>query len=157
MYWTGSLLGRVLPMMAIDSASALATVTRASASPCARISFASFSPSASRIAACFLPSAFSTAEALAPSASKMRARRSRSARICFSMAWRMSRGGVTSWSSTRLTLTPHLSVAPSSVSRSLALIKSREMSVSSRSMEPMTSRSLVWVSFSIASGRLLIS
>ena len=41
------------------------------------------------------------------------ARLSRSARICFSMASRMSRGGLMSCSSTRFTFTPHLLLASS--------------------------------------------
>ncbi len=62
-----------------------------------------------------------------------------------------------SLSSTRLTLAPHLWVASSRISRSLALMVSREESTWSSSISPMTFRSVVCVSFSIASGRLAIS
>ena len=62
-----------------------------------------------------------------------------------------------SCSSTRLTLTPHLFVASSRMMRSLLLMVSRLVSVSSRSISPMMLRRLVWVSFSMASGRFWIS
>src|SRR6058998_692145 len=63
---------------------------------------------------------------LTAEAGKTAARRSRSARICFSIASRMSRGGLMSLSSTRLTFDPHLCVASSRIARSFALIVSRE-------------------------------
>src|SRR6058998_776874 len=94
---------------------------------------------------------------LTAEAGKTAARRSRSARICFSIASRMSRGGLMSLSSTRLTFAPHLCVASSRISRSLALMVSREESTWSSSISPITFRSVVCVSFSIASGRLAIS
>ncbi len=48
--------------------------------------------------------------------------------------------------STRLTRMPHLPVASSRTARSRELISSREVRVSSRSMLPMTFRSVVTVS-----------
>ena len=62
-----------------------------------------------------------------------------------------------SCSSTRFTFTPHLLLASSRMMRSLALIVSRLVSVSSRSSSPITFRRVVWVSFSTASGRFSIS
>ena len=85
------------------------------------------------------------------------ARRVRSARICFSIASLMSVGGLMSCSSTRFTLTPHLLVASSKMVRSFMLMVSRDVKHSSNSNSPMTFRRVVWVSFSMALGRLLIS
>ena len=52
--------------------------------------------------------------------------------------------------STRFTRSPHLPVASSSTPRSRLLISSREVSVTSRSIDPTTLRSVVTVSCSTA-------
>ena len=52
--------------------------------------------------------------------------------------------------STRVTRSPHLPDASSSTLRSIVLILSREVSVSSRSMLPITLRSMVAVICSMA-------
>ena len=80
----------------------------------------------------------------------MLARFSRSAFICFSIAWRISAGGSMFFSSMRLTLMPQRSVASSSVAVILVLMRSRLVSVSSSDMEPMISRSVVADRFSMA-------
>ena len=85
-----------------------------------------------------------------PSAVRIVARRSRSARICFSIASWTVRGGSTDFSSTRLTRMPQRPVASSSTARSWLLMLSREVSVSSSVMPPITLRSVVTVSCSIA-------
>ena len=64
--------------------------------------------------------------------------------------------GVGGWAR-GLTLTPHLFVASSRIAPSRLLIVSRDTSVSSRSSSPMTLRSVVCVSFSMALGRFVIS
>src|SRR5436189_163958 len=111
----------------IACASASATFSRAFASASAARIFACFWPSAWLISDWRIPSAWRMRDCFSASAVRIAARRSRSARICFSMASRMSRGGLMSFSSTRLTFAPHLWVASSRISRSLALIVSREM------------------------------
>ena len=126
------------------------------------------SPSAFRIACCLAASALFTMAAFSPSESRrcfsfspsevrMVARLLRSACICFSIAWSTLSGGVISCNSTRLTLIPHLLVASSKTARSLVLIVSREVRVWSSSISPIILRKVVWVSFSMAFGRLLIS
>ena len=62
-----------------------------------------------------------------------------------------------SCNSTRFTLTPHLLVASSKMVRNFMLMVSREVKHSSSSSSPITFRSVVCVSFSMALGRLLIS
>ena len=132
------------------------------------MSIACASPSAVRIAAALLPSARSTAawrspsalrisDCLRPSAVRIAARRSRSARICFSIASWMVAGGSIALTSTRLTRMPHWPVASSSTVRSAALIASRLVSVSSSVSPPMTLRSVVTVSCSIACSGLATS
>ena len=74
---------------------------------------------------------------------RIAARRSRSARICFSIESWMEVGGSMAFSSTRLTRMPHLPVASSSTPRRAALISSREVRVRSRSMPPMMFRRVV--------------
>jgi hypothetical protein len=59
-------------------------------------------------------------------------------------------GGSIAFSSTRLTRMPHLPVASSSTPRSCPLISSREVRVISSAMPPITLRSVVTVSCSIA-------
>src|SRR5437879_5149667 len=144
-------------MRSIACASASATLSRALASPSAARIRACLSPSALLISDCRMPSDCRVRDCFSASAVRIAARRSRSARICFSIASRMSRGGLMSLSSTRLTLEPHVWVASSTISRSLALMVSREESTWSSSISPITLRSVVCVSFSIASGRLAIS
>ena len=107
-------------------------------------------PSARRIELCFSPSAVRICDCLTPSAVRIAARRSRSARICFSIASWIEGGGSTALSSTRFTRIPHLPVASSSTTRSAVLTWSREVSVSSRFMPPITFRSVVIVSCSMA-------
>src|SRR5436189_163961 len=121
-------------MRSIAWASASATFRRALASASAARIFACFWPSAWLISDCRMPSAWRMRDCFSASAVRIAARRSRSARICFSIASRMSRGGLMSLSSTRLTLAPHLWVASSRISRSLALIVSREESTWSSSI-----------------------
>ena len=98
----------------MDCASASAAMMRACLAASAR----------SRVD-CFSPSAISTLLAFSPSACRIDSRRSRSAFICFSMAFWISRGGRMFFSSTRLTLMPHGSVASSRMERILALMVSR--------------------------------
>ena len=62
-----------------------------------------------------------------------------------------------SLSSTRFTRTPHFSVTSSSTTRIRALISSRLVSVLSRVKLPMTLRSVVMVSCSMAANRLATS
>ena len=97
------------------------------------------------------------ADCLTPSALRMAARRSRSARICFSMESWIECGGSMALSSTRLTRMPQRPVSVSRTPRSWALIWSREVSVCSRSSEPMTLRSVVTVSCSMPWMKLAIS
>ena len=66
-------------------------------------------------------------------------------------------GGMMSFSSTRLTRTPHFSVTSSRTARILELISSRLVSVLSRVRPPMTFRRVVCVSCSMAATRLAIS
>ncbi len=87
----------------------------------------------------------------------MAARRSRSARICFSIAARMSSGGSTDLISTRLIRIPHFPVASSRAPRSSTFTLSRAVSVASRVRPPITLRSVVTVSCSIAWSGLAIS
>ena len=91
------------------------------------------------MAACFVPSAV-----------RMAARRSRSARICFSIESWMDMGGSMALSSTRETRRPQRVVASSSTPRSWELMESREVSASSRFMPPTTLRRVVVVSCSTA-------
>ena len=148
-------------MNLIPSALACWIFKIACASPSASRIFASFTASAWRIADCLSasacritdslwPSAFRIAERFSPSAIRMDSRRSRSAFICFSMASWIADGGIIFFSSTRLTLMPHGSVASSSVERILALMISRDVSVSSNSRSPIILRSVVAVRFSMA-------
>jgi hypothetical protein len=85
------------------------------------------------------------------------ARLSRSARICFSIDSWIEAGGSIAFSSTRFTRMPHFPVASSRTPRNCWLIWSREVSVSSRSSPPITFRSVVTVSCSIARMKSLIS
>ena len=94
---------------------------------------------------------------MTPSAVRIAARRSRSARICFSIASWIETGGSIAFSSTRFTRMPHLPVASSSTVRSAALILSREVSVSSSVMPPITFRSVVTVSCSMPTMKSAIS
>ena len=102
------------------------------------------------MADCLEPSAVRIAACRWPSAVRMTARFSRSARICFSIESLIDGGGSMPLSSTRLTRMPHLPVASSRTPRSLLLIASRLVSVSSRSMPPTMLRSVVMVSCSTA-------
>ncbi len=89
-------------------------------------------------------------DALTPSAVRIAARFSRSARICFSIASLTDFGGSMALISTRVTRMPHLPEASSSTPRSMLLMWSREVSVFSRSIDPITLRSIVAVICSIA-------
>ena len=133
------------------------TVSIAFASPSARRIAAWRSPSAVSTAACLAPSAVRICACFSPSAVRIAARRSRSARICFSIAVLMSAGGSTDLISTRLILIPHLPVASSSTTRSSVLTFSRAVSVASSVSPPITLRSVVTVSCSIACSGLAIS
>ena len=108
------------------------------------------SPSARRISLCLSPSAVRIFDWRTPSAVRIAARFSRSAFICFSIASLTDLGGSIALISTRVTRMPHLPDASSSTPRSAVLILSREVSVCSRSIDPMTDRSMVAVSCSIA-------
>ena len=133
--------------ISVALASASASRSRASASRKA----ASRRPSASRIAAFFSPSARRISEFRSPSASRITARLSRSAFIWRAMASTMSRGGEMSLISIRVTFTPHGWVASSTTVKRRALISSRLDNSSSRSIEPITVRTLVMVRFRMAS------
>ena len=85
-----------------------------------------------------------------PSAVRIAARLSRSARICFSIVSLMDGGGSMLLISTRPTRMPHLSVASSRTPRSPELIRSRLVSVCSRSIPPTMLRSVVIVICSTA-------
>ena len=123
----------------MDCASASAAMIRACLAASAR-----------RMADCFSPSATRIWLAFWPSACKMDSRRSRSAFICFSMAFWISLGGRMFFSSTRLTLMPQGSVASSRMERILALITSRLVRDWSSSISPMMLRRVVAVRFSMA-------
>ncbi len=99
---------------------------------------------------CFSPSAVRILDWRTPSAVSTAARFSRSARICFSIASMTLLGGSMALISTRVTRSPHLPEASSRTPRSRMLIWSREVSVSSRSMFPITLRSMVAVICSMA-------
>ena len=131
-------------------ASASAAMMRASFSPWAFRMAACLAASAFRMADCFSPSATRIWDCLVPSAWRMDSRRSRSAFICFSMAFWISLGGMMFFSSTRLTLMPQGSVASSRMARIRELMMSREVRDWSSSMSPMMLRSVVAVRFSMA-------
>ena len=144
-----------------ESARAVCTCMMAWASASAAMMRASFSPSAFRMAAClaasalrirdcFSPSATRIWDCFCPSAWRMDSRRSRSAFICFSMAFWISLGGIMFFGSTRLTLMPQGSVASSRMARILALMVSRLVRDWSSSISPMMFRRVVAVRFSMA-------
>ena len=133
-----------------ESASACCTCMMAWASASAAMIRASFSPSAFKMAACLAASAFKMADCFWPSAWRMDSRRSRSAFICFSMAFWISLGGMMFFSSTRLTLMPQGSVASSRMARIRELMMSRLVRDWSSSMSPMMFRRVVAVRFSMA-------
>ena len=108
------------------------------------------SPSARRMADRFSPSAVRICDCLTPSAVRIVARRSRSARICFSIASWMVRGGSTDFSSTRLTRMPQRPVASSSTARSWLLIVVAGGQRLLEVIPPITLRRVVTVSCSIA-------
>ena len=133
------------------------TVSMASACPRAMSTWDCCSPSADRIALCLAPSAVRICDWRIPSAVRMAARLSRSARNCFSIASVIEPGGSIALSSTLLTRIPHFPVASSRTPRNWALISSREVSVFSRSIPPITLRSVVTVSCSMPWMKLAIS
>ena len=133
------------------------TVSIALDSPSARRIADVLAPSALSTADCFSPSAVRICDCLMPSAVRIVARRSRSARICFSIASWIVAGGSTDFSSTPLMRMPHLPVRSSSTMRSRSLTWSRLVSVSSSVSEPMMLRSVVTVSCSMACSGLAIS
>ena len=134
----------------IPCAFACWTSRMASASPFAFWIAASFSASACKIIACFWPSATRIALCFCPSAIRIASRRSRSARICFSIASLIASGGMMFFTSTRFTLIPHGSVASSRMLRIFVLITSRLVNVWSSSKSPMILRSVVAERFSRA-------
>ena len=95
-------------------------------------------------------SATRMADLFSPSAFRMDSRRSRSAFICFSIAFWISLGGRMFFSSTRLTLMPQGSVASSRMERILVLMMSRLVRHWSNSRSPMMLRSVVAARFSMA-------
>ena len=125
------------------SALAFCTARMAWASPSASRMRCCLTASARRMAASFSPSAAVMAACFSPSAFRMTARFSRSAFICFSMASWISRGGMMFFTSTRLTLMPHLSVASSRMAVILPLMTSRLVRVWSSSISPMMLRRVV--------------
>jgi hypothetical protein len=144
------------------------TCSMARESPSARRTFAARSPSASRTAACFSasarrmhacrsPSAVRISDCFSASAARTVARLSRSARICFSIACWIDDGGSIDFSSMRVTLIPHRSVASSRTMRSSALTVSREVKTCSSESDPTMFRSVVMVSCSIACSMLATS
>ena len=133
------------------------TVSIALASPSARRIVAALPPSAFSTADCFSPSAVRMADCLTPSAVRIAARRSRSARICFSIASWMPAGGSIDFSSTPLMRMPHLPVRSSSTMRSRSLTSSRLVRACSSVSEPTMLRSVVTVSCSMACSGLAIS
>src|SRR6476659_5454500 len=139
------------------SASPSARSARACFSPSARRTFDFWSASAFRIAAWRRPSARRIAACFSPSACSTAARLARSARICCSIASWIVRGGSMLLSSTRVTRTPHFSVASATTERSWKLIESRLVSVCSSVIAPTTFRSVVIVSCSIAWSTLATS
>ena len=154
MYCIGSLTSPTASLILLmASASAFATLIRASASPSARSIADFFSPSALLICDSLYPSASRICAFFKPSASRIFARRSRS-EICFH--GRGCHVGVMSCSRPCYFNAPLL-VASSRMIRNLLLITSREERVSSRSISPITFLKVVWVSFSMASGRFWIS
>ena len=134
----------------MESAMACCTFRMDSASASAAMILACLAASARSRVDCFSPSAISTLLAFSPSACRMDSRRSRSAFICFSMAFWISRGGRMFFSSTRLTLMPQGSVASSRMERILALMVSRLVRDWSSSSSPMMLRRVVAVRFSMA-------
>ena len=136
--------------LAMAWASASAAIIRASFSPCAFRMAACLAASAFRMADCFSPSATRIWDCFWPSACRMDSRRSRSAFICFSMAFWISLGGMMFFSSTRFTLMPQGSVASSRMDRIRELIMSRLVRDWSSSMSPMMFRRVVAVRFSMA-------
>src|SRR6266540_3059208 len=141
----------------LAACTALKTVWIALAWPSACRMRASRSPCARRIAPWRSPSAVRICDCLMPSALRIAARRSRSARICFSIESRIDGGGSIALISTRVTLIPQRPVVSSSTPDRCRLISSRLVSAFSRSIEPMTLRRVVTVSCSIAWRKLAIS
>ncbi len=155
--WPGaaSLIRRMASAVAcwtfrMASASASASRILACLAPSAWRIAACLAASARRMADCFSPSATRIWDCFWPSAWRMDSRRSRSARICFSIDSWMSRGGMMFFSSTRLTLIPQGSVASSRRARILVLMWSRLVRVWSSSRSPMMLRRVVAVRFSMA-------
>src|SRR5437773_1908836 len=134
-----------LVIRSIACASASATLSRAFASASAARIFACFWPSAWLISDCRMPSAWRMRDCFSASAVRIAARRSRSARICFSMASRMSRGGLMSLSSTRLTFAPHLCVASSRIARGLSMSGMIRLTPEDRVRWYLPSRSMIIV------------
>ena len=137
-------------MSLMPSAVAFCTLSIASASPSASRICCCFFASARRMADSFSPSASRIAARFSPSARRMASRRSRSAFICFSIAFWISLGGRMFLSSTRLTLMPHGSVASSRMVRILVLMISRLVRHWSSSRSPMMFLSVVAERFSMA-------
>ena len=92
--------------------------------------------------------------AIKGSASSIAARFVRSAFICRLMASTMSRGGSIFWISTRVTLTPHRSVASSRIRLNSKFIFSRDTSASSRLISPMMFLKFVCASLTAASSNM---
>ena len=105
-YWVEPAMRGVLPLDGFKMSRSLAKAVRSD-----RFAVTADRAFARVIAAC-----------LSPSASNTSARRLRSAVICFSIVRRTSSGGLIFFTSTRVTLTPHLSVASSRIRRSFELI-----------------------------------
>ena len=133
------------------------TVSIALDSPSARRIAASLAPWALSTADCFSPSAVRICDCLTPSAVRIVARRSRSARICFSIASWIVVGRVDRLELDAVDPDAPRPVRSSSTIRSWSLTWSRLVSVSSRVSEPMMLRSVVTVSCSMACSGLATS
>mmetsp|Transcript_9734 Transcript_9734/g.30498 ORF Transcript_9734/g.30498 Transcript_9734/m.30498 type:complete len:235 (-) Transcript_9734:576-1280(-) len=112
---------------------------------------ASALPSAMRSAALAWPSAMFTLASRCPSLSRMSARFTRSAVICFSNAILIDWSGNISLTSTRVTQVPHSWAVESSSESSAAPSAPRAVKVSSSVRRPMLERSWVSTSPSMAS------
>mmetsp|Transcript_158744 Transcript_158744/g.385589 ORF Transcript_158744/g.385589 Transcript_158744/m.385589 type:complete len:202 (-) Transcript_158744:450-1055(-) len=137
----------------MHSASAAATSFLAVASPCARAMVAARVPSADSTTRAASPRLLITALSRVPSARSTVDRRSRSARIWFSMASLMSHGAMMLKISTRVMVTPQRSESRWILLSSCPLMTSRDEKVSSSVICATMLRSVACVSSSTASGR----
>ena len=141
----------IAPAIALTpSAVAVATVRMAWPSPSASLICCCLFASDSLMTFCFSPSAWLILESRIPSEFRIAARFSRSARICFSMASRTSRGGLMFLISYRRTFTPQGSEALSSSLTTAKLMADRSSKVLSRSILPTSLLRVVCASWIMA-------